>query len=62
MCYVSLQMQRTLILLLAGLVLASAQPFQPGQNVAPLGRQVVCFALQADPVSADNLAAQLLQN
>ena len=30
-------MQRTLILLLAGLVVASAQPFQPGQNLAPLG-------------------------
>ena len=35
---VPLQMQRSLILLLAGLVVASAQPFQPGQNLAPLGR------------------------
>ncbi|KAL3144311.1 hypothetical protein ABBQ32_14189 [Trebouxia sp. C0010 RCD-2024] len=30
-------MQRTVLLLLAGLVWASAQPFQPGQNLAPLG-------------------------
>ena len=41
---VTLQMQRTLILLLAGLVVASAQPFQPGQNLAPTGRALACFA------------------
>ena len=60
--FVLLQMQRTLILLLAGLVVASAQPFQPGQNLAPLGRVLVSLAFYALLTSADHAAAQLLQN
>ena len=36
-----LQMQRVAILLLAALAAVSAQPFQPGQNLAPLGRSAL---------------------
>ncbi len=33
-------MQRILVLLAVGLTLVAAQPFQPGQNMAPLGEHV----------------------
>lgn len=39
--YVSSQMQRLLLLLALGLTLVVAQPFQPGQNLAPLGMHVL---------------------
>lgn len=35
-----LQMQRLLLLATLGVTLIAAQPFQPGQNVAPLGTQL----------------------
>ena len=39
-----MQMQRLLLLLALGLTLVVAQPFQPGQNLAPLGMHVLLFA------------------
>ena len=39
-------MQRVVALLAVGLTLVAAQPFQPGQNVVPLGERISSFLLR----------------
>ena len=50
-----MQMQQIALLLLAGLVMTSAQPFQPGQNLAPLGKSV---QLQLERIGVRRPAAE----
>lgn len=38
-------MQRVVALLAVGLTLVAAQPFQPGQNLVPLGEHISSFLL-----------------
>ncbi len=42
---VFLQMQRVLALLAVSMALVAAQPFQPGQNLVPLGERISSFLL-----------------
>ena len=43
--HVFMQMQRVLALLVVGLTLVAAQPFQPGQNLVPLGEHILSSLL-----------------
>ncbi len=43
--HIFMQMQRGFALLAVGLTLVAAQPFQPGQNLVPLGEHISSFLL-----------------